>query len=106
MLEKLPFRKQEENPVDREIARLMSEMDTMSMFSEEYDKALDHLERLKKLKNGKRLRPINWDTVIIAGANLLGVLIIVAYEQKHVITTKAFNERIRPVLPNSNPTPT
>lgn len=60
--------------------------------SEEYSDLMTYLERLEELKAKERREPVSFDTFVIAGANLLGILVIVAYEQKHVMTSKAFTQ--------------
>jgi len=40
--------------------------------------------------------PISRDTIALIAGNLMGILLIVAYEQKHVITSKGFGQVIRP----------
>ena len=55
--------------------------------TEEYPRLMDNLERLVRLKEIKpRVSP---DTMAIVVGNLFGILIIVAYEQKHVMVSKA-----------------
>jgi hypothetical protein len=59
--------------------------------TDEYNKVLDQIERLHKLKSreseGKmRVSP---DTLIIVGANLLGIVLILNYEKLDIVTSKA-----------------
>lgn len=75
--------------LDEQIDRLLLEMNEMDSNSQEYVKALVAVERLMKLQSDEHRAPISWDTIAIIGGNLLGILIIVAYEQKHVVTSKA-----------------
>lgn len=52
---------------------------------------LTTLERLHKLKNASRSQPISHDTLVMAGANLLGIGVIVGHERAHVIGSKALS---------------
>lgn len=63
---------------------------------EEYDDIIARIERLNKLKLEDKPESVSRDTLAMIGANLLGILIIVAYEQKHVFTSKAFGSILRP----------
>lgn len=83
-----------EDPVaiDRQIAWILGEMDGEDPCSEKYQTNLRNLERLYELKRGGKPRKhISPDTVLQVAGSLGAVLIIVAYEQKHVIATKALN---------------
>jgi hypothetical protein len=89
------FEKEEDNPIDREIDAVLTEMDKIGVMSEKYPVMIANLERLRTIKTqGRRLR-ISPDTMAIIAGNLVGILLIIAYEQKHVITTKGLNQLIR-----------
>jgi hypothetical protein len=59
--------------------------------SDEYDRALSHLEKLYKIKQGEKSKKISPDTKAIIIANLAGIGLILAYEHAHVITSKALS---------------
>ncbi len=82
------FRRDEQTIYDDPIIRILTEMDDYGPDSEEYLTLLPHLERLSKLKAETSPKRISPDTMVIVAGNLLGILIIVAYEQKHVMTSK------------------
>ncbi len=67
-----------------------------SVYSDEYSKLMAYLERLNEVKARERRDPVSRDTVALVVGNLVGILLIVAYEQKHVMSTKGFNQIIRP----------
>lgn len=83
------FRKDDPTPLDAPIARLLSEMDTYGPDSPEYPEQLAYLERLHTLKTGNSRPRVSPDTAAIVLGNLAAVLIVVAYEQKNVMTSKA-----------------
>lgn len=77
-----------EQALDSAIERVLNDMDTYGPDSEEYKQLVEHLEKLYSLKNTRTTKRVSPDTIAIVAGNLLGILIIVAYEQKNVITSK------------------
>lgn len=68
------------------IHRVKLEMEGVELDSDEYDKMLNRLERMVKLQQNKqRISP---DVVVAAVANIVMVLIVVAYEDRHVLVSK------------------
>lgn len=86
-----PFRRTEEDGIDKQIKRILDDMDMFGPGSEEYDILLPQLKKLMKLKDTKKSKSIDPNTVVLVVGNLVGILIIVMYEEKHVITSKAFS---------------
>lgn len=80
---------QDDLKLDEAIDRVLDEMANMTADSAEYDQMLGQLERLYSLKPKKKLQKISPDTLAQVLGNLCGILVIVAYEQKHVMTSKA-----------------
>lgn len=78
--------------LDTTITELMNDMQTHDGDSEEYATMLNRLERLVKQREKLSPRRFSPDTLLIVGGNLLGILIIVAYEHKNVITSKAMSQ--------------
>lgn len=85
-----------DTPIDKQIAMVLKEMHLQRIGSEEYLALMTSLERLHELKMRERREPISRDTIALIAGNLMGILMIVAYEQKHVITSKGFGQVIRP----------
>lgn len=96
----LPDRKDES--LQRQIDAVLNEMQLKGVFHEDYPKLMTHLERLYEIKEKSQRPRLSWDTLVIVGGNLIGVLLIVAYEQKHVMSSKALAERIRPKHTQAN----
>lgn len=67
------------------INRASCTLATCDVGSDEYSKTLSHLERLYTIKAEKRRNRVTPDTMLLVAGNLLGILVIVAYEQKHVL---------------------
>lgn len=88
------------NPKLEEVSdKLLEELKEYSADSDEYARIIGHYAKVEELKAPqKRERVFSWDTVILAGANLIGLVVIAAYEQKHVWTSKGFGERVKPKI--------
>jgi hypothetical protein len=92
--------KRKPSALDNAIARVLLEMETHYPGTEDHLKLTDSLERLMKMKQEERRSRISPDTLAIVGGNLLGILIIVAYEQKHVMTSRGLGFVMRTNTPN------
>lgn len=88
------FKKQ--TPIDIQIAAVLKQMNEIGVADENYTKMMAYLERLEKVKAHERKPRISRDTMLLVAGNLLGIIVIVAYEQKHVITSKGFPQIIKP----------
>ncbi len=80
---------------DEPIDKVLKEMDDILTDADEYERKLTHLERLTKLQNEERGARVSPDTLAVVAGNLLGILTIVAYEQKHVMVSKALGLILR-----------
>lgn len=75
--------------IELAIARAMRSLDNHEITSEEYEKILNHLFTLHKMKTEEKPSEVSPDTWAIIGANLLGIFLIIKHEHVNVITTKA-----------------
>lgn len=82
------FGKEKPSVLDEPIASILTKMKKTDPNSPEYQVLLKHLSKLIKLKEGSNRRPISSDAMLTVAGNLLGILIIVAYEQKHAMVSK------------------
>lgn len=85
------FRKNEPHILDAPIAKILIEMETYGPETPEYKNAIKQLDRLMKMKAKDSPKRISPDAVLSACAYLAGIGIIVAYEQKHVLVSKALS---------------
>ena len=87
--------------LDTQINAVLRNMSDIGLDNtEEYSKKLVYLERLHEIKAKNRPARVSGDTMAIVVGNLVGILIIVMYEQKHVLSTKAFGFGMKkPVAP-------
>ncbi|HSX24542.1 MAG TPA: hypothetical protein VLG69_01090 [Candidatus Andersenbacteria bacterium] len=59
--------------------------------SDRFSALRKELEKIEKMQNPKGMQKIDINTALLVGGNLLGILVIVAYEQKHVFASTARN---------------
>lgn len=75
--------------IDDEIDRAIEEMKEMKIDSEEYSSAVKNLKVLCESRGVKTSRSISTDGLIAAVTNILGILLILNYEQLNVISSKS-----------------
>lgn len=77
--------------LDVAISALYTRMQTTDPDDPEYAKLVSHVKELESIKSGKHSnRPSN-DTMWIVLGGIAQVVIIVAYENSHVLVSKATN---------------
>lgn len=89
------FWRKKKTLLDEEIDDVLERMNHVGAKSEEYLQLLTILERLSKVKKEEG-SPLSRDTIVLVGGNLLGLILIMAYERTHVMSSKAVNQLIRP----------
>lgn len=94
---RLPVIGRKAHPTDQLTKALLEEMERKGVYSDEYPRLLAYLERLNEVQVSNRRDPFSWDKMLVVGGNLLGVIIIVAYEQAgHPPLSKGFSWINRP----------
>lgn len=94
------FRKDVVTPEDGLIDAVRERMHKLGPDNEHYQAMLDYLERLHKVKADKTPDPVSRDTMVVIAGNLLIVVLMLGFEQKHVITSKVPNYIYRLKTPN------
>ena len=84
---------------DQQIDAILFELQQEKADSERYTSLLVQLDRLTTLKDRERINKVSADTAWMVAGNLIGILIIVAYEQKHIIGSRGMNFLLRPRTP-------
>lgn len=79
-------------PIDEQITSILDEMTVVGVSSDDYPKYIGYLERLSAIKAKRRRDPLSRDAIAHIFGNLMGILIIVGYEQKHVLSSRAFEQ--------------
>jgi len=81
-----------ETKLEKALDRALRELETHEVDSDKYAAVLDRVAKLHKLKeeekSSARVKP---DTLVHAGANLLGILMIIRHENINVITSRAMS---------------
>jgi hypothetical protein len=80
----------EATALDKAIEDLFSELQSVNADTEEYSAMADQLIKLMKLK--KEVEPswrVSPDVLVAAGANVLGILLILNFERAGVVASKA-----------------
>lgn len=81
-----------EEKLDAVILEVTEKLSLAKPGTDEYDVLAEQLAKLYDIQNNARKNKdkISKDTLLIAGANLAGILTIVNYERLNVVTSKAF----------------
>jgi len=82
------------NQHDEPIEKILEELRQDDPYTPEYEKSAAQLERLIKLRNESRSR-IDPNMLVLVGGNFVITIAVIAYEQKHVWTSKFQNFLIR-----------
>jgi hypothetical protein len=75
--------------LDGAIRDATTDLDDHKSTSPEYGTVVDQLTKLYAIKEKNTPDALSSNTLITAGAHLAGILLIVGYEHKHVLTTSA-----------------
>jgi hypothetical protein len=78
------------------IDNTLFEMESHPASSEEYGTMLDRVKQLHKLKEEEKPSRPSPDTLILVGANLVGIAMILRHEHLNVITSKALGFVLKP----------
>lgn len=90
------FKRDKTTPIDENITDVLTEMKTVGVDDEGYPKLMTLLERLYEIKAKQSRSPVSSDTLATIVGSFLNILLIVAYEQKHVMTSMGFRHIIKP----------
>lgn len=82
------FNQPEKTKIDDAIDELLDEMKVFTGDSSEYAKMTDQLTKLHALKQNEKPDRVKPDTLAIIAGNIATALLIIGFEQKHVVTTK------------------
>lgn len=77
--------------VDSEINAILKEMSTIGVNSSNYPTMIEYYEQLSAVKARENKPHVSKDTIALIVGNLVGIVLILMYEQKHVLTSKSLN---------------
>jgi hypothetical protein len=83
-------------PLEAAVNKALLDLNNHPVGSEEYQKSLDALTKLHKLKEEEKSSPVSRDTLAVIAANLLGIFMIIKHERVNVITSRAFGMLLKP----------
>jgi len=86
---KNPFKPTEPSSLEKEIERLFVKLANLPEASEEYDRVSNQVKKLYPLKETDSKKKVSADVLVGAATNLIGIGMVLNYEQLRVITTKA-----------------
>lgn len=87
-----PFKRRDKRTkLEKEIDDLLDEMSFKNKSSSEYATNVELLKGLYDAKGLDRPRKVSPDTIAIIVANLLGIVLILKFEQLNTITSRAIN---------------
>jgi hypothetical protein len=90
------FSTREPTELELEVDRGIRELKNHPIGSEDYVRALDSIVKLHKMKEEEKPKFVSRDTLVLVGANLLGIMMIIRHEHMNVITSRAMNMVIKP----------
>lgn len=74
-----------DSKIEAEIISLLGKLKETTKDSEEYEKYVERLSKLYKLKAEDKPKRVNPDTILVVAANIFGILWLARYEKENVI---------------------
>ncbi len=85
------FNRDKRTELDKRIDEGLGELSNLSITSENYDQAAKNVEILCKARSYEKPRKVSPDALLSAIVSVGSIVLILGYEQAHVITSKAFH---------------
>ena len=85
----------DESEYDKQVRRILKELETSDPGSEEYARLVEQLQKLQKMRAEDRPDRLSPNTAAIVGANILGIVMIIRHEQVNFIASKALGFVLR-----------
>ena len=83
-------KKDKRTNLEKEIERVLEKMHKLEPDSAEYTEMRRNLESLYKAKNETKCNRVKPDTIWLVVSNLLGIVLVLSYEETNIIRSKAF----------------
>ena len=84
------------SPLELVLVKAVAELGVHPIDSQEFAKTMNIVSRLQGLIREEKSDAISKDTMLVVGANLLGIFMIIRHENVNVITTKALSLITKP----------
>lgn len=88
-------RNREKSLLEQETERVLRILNGQEIGSQDYVKTMKALTDLHKMREEETPNPVSRDTLAIVGANLLGILMVIRYENVNVIVSRAMSMILR-----------
>lgn len=76
--------------------KALDSLDQYGSTTDEYTRTLEGVVKLHKMKEDEKPASVSPDTILLVGANILGILLIIRHEHVNVITSRAMSTLIKP----------
>lgn len=83
-------KKKESVMLDKLEQAILERMQEVNPLTDEYAKLCDRLQYVTDLKK-KNKKSVSPDTIALISANLAGIILVLVWEEKHVIASRAFS---------------
>ena len=83
--------------LEDEIAHGLRKLKTFDPSSDDYQKMLDRLVVMHRMKEEDKSQFGSKDTLAVVVGNLLGIFMVIKHEHVNVITSRAFQLLLRPI---------
>lgn len=75
--------------LEKEIENVLKQMEKEDSYTEEYCTMVSNLETLHKMKALEPKKKLSPDTILTVAANVIGIILILKFEETGIITSKA-----------------
>lgn len=89
------YKRDKRTSFEKEVDSVLAVMSELEKNSKEYSEMLDNLKNLCESKSKEKDRRISWDTILVVGGNILGILLILGYEKTNIVASKALGFVLR-----------
>lgn len=85
--------KKSESEFDKEVDAILRRLSDVDPATDEYQKLCESLNRIADIRDrmNRKKKSVSPDTMALIVANLAGIIIVLGYEQGHIIASKAFS---------------
>jgi hypothetical protein len=90
------FKRREPTTLEKVFDRTIRGLDRHTIGSDDYNKTMEAVVKLHKMKEEERIPSVSKDTMLVVAANLLGIILIIKHENVNVITSRALNLILKP----------
>lgn len=90
------FRPKELSSLEIALDRAIRELSNHVIGSRDYILTMDQVVKLHRMKEEEKSESVSKNTLVIVGANLLGIILVINHEYANPIVSKAMNLILKP----------